>query len=243
MKQYKIQKETELYLPVKKWFESAGFTVHAEVKDCDLTAIKDSELIIAEFKRGLTIELLLQGVSRQKSAEKVYIVIQKPSVKYRKFQDILYILKKLDLGLLLVDFEDAENAVVEEALAPEQSFRVNKKSRKRRMILKESTLRATDENCGGCNQKKLLTLYRERSVFIACCLEKFGELSPEDLRKLGSSKRKTGTILTKNYYGWFTRIKRGRYGLSDEGKKALVVFSNTADFFRNKLKDVNKKPI
>lgn len=243
MKQYKIKKETELYLPVKKWFESAGFTVHAEVKNCDLTAIKNSELIIAEFKRGLTIELLLQGVSRQKSAEKVYIVIQKPSVKYRKLQDILYILKKLDLGLLLVDFEDAENAVVEEILAPGLSFRVNKKSRTRRMIFKESTLRATDGNCGGCSQKKLLTLYRERSVFIACCLEKFGELSPEDLRKLGSSKRKTGTILNKNYYGWFTRIKRGRYCLSDEGKKALAIFGDTADFFRNKLKDIDKKPI
>lgn len=241
MKQYKIEKEAELYLPVKKWFEDAGFTVHGEVKDCDLTAMKGSELIIAEFKRGLTIELLLQGVSRQKSAEKVYIVIQKPSVKYRKLLDILYILKKLDLGLLLVDFENAENAEVEEALAPGQSFRVNKKSRKRRMILKESALRVTDGNCGGSNQKKLLTLYRERSVFIACCLEKFGELSPDDLRKLGSSERKTGTILAKNYYGWFTRIKRGRYCLSEEGKKALNTFSSTADFFRNKLKEADKK--
>lgn len=243
MKRYKIKKETELYPHVKKWFENAGFTVHAEVKDCDLTAVKDKELIIAEFKRGLTIELLLQAVARQKSAEKVYVVIQKPAVKYRKLLDILYILKKLDLGLLLVDFEEAENAVVEEALAPGQSFRVNKSSRKRRMILKESQLRATDGNSGGSNQKKLLTLYRERSVFIACCLEKFGELSPEDLRKLGSSKRKTGSILSANFYGWFVRIKRGLYGLSEDGKKALETFAETADFFRNKLKDVDKKPI
>lgn len=243
MKRYKIKKETELYPHVKKWFEDRGYTVHAEVKDCDLTAIKDNELIIAEFKRGLTIELLLQGVARQKSAEKVYIVIQKPPVKYRKLLDILYILKKLDLGLLLVDFEDSENAEVEEALAPKQSSRVNKKSRKRRMILKESALRATDGNCGGSNQKKLLTLYRERSIFIACCLEKFGELSVEDLRKLGSSKRRTGTILSANFYGWFDRVKRGWYSLSDEGKKALLTFSDTADFFRNKLKDIDKKPI
>ena len=243
MKRYKIKKETELYPYIKKWFEDKGYTVHAEVKDCDLTAIKDNELIIAEFKRGLTIELLLQGVVRQKSAEKVYLVIQKPPVKYRKLLDILYILKKLDLGLLLVDFEDSENAEVEEALEPKQSSRVNKKSRKRRMIVKESTLRATDGNCGGSNQKKLLTLYRERSIFIACCLEKFGELSPEDLRKLGSSKRRTNTILAANFYGWFTRIRRGLYCLSDEGKKALITFSDTADFFRNKLKNLDKESI
>lgn len=243
MKRYKIKKETELYPYIKKWFEDKGYTVHAEVKDCDLTAIKDNELIIAEFKRGLTIELLLQGVVRQKSAEKVYLVIQKPPVKYRKLLDILYILKKLDLGLLLVDFEDSENAEVEEALEPKQSSRVNKKSRKRRMIVKESTLRATDGNCGGSNQKKLLTLYRERSIFIACCLEKFGELSPENLRKLGSSKRRTNTILAANFYGWFTRIRRGLYCLSDEGKKALITFSDTADFFRNKLKNLDKESI
>ena len=243
MKRYKIKKETELYPHIKKWFEDKGYTVHAEVKDCDLTAIKDNELIIAEFKRGLTIELLLQGVVRQKSAEKVYLVIQKPPVKYRKLLDILYILKKLDLGLLLVDFEDSENAEVEEALEPKQSSRVNKKSRKRRMIVKESTLRATDGNCGGSNQKKLLTLYRERSIFIACCLEKFGELSPENLRKLGSSKRRTNTILAANFYGWFTRIRRGLYCLSDEGKKALITFSDTADFFRNKLKNLDKESI
>ncbi len=243
MKRYKIKKETELYPHVKKWFENNGFTVHAEVKNCDLTAVKDNELIIAELKRGLTIELLLQGVARQKSAEKVYIVIQKPSIKYRKLQDIMYILKKLDLGLLLVDFEDCENATVEEALIPGMSFRVNKNSRKRRMILKESQLRATDGNSGGSNQKKLLTLYRERSIFIACCLEKFGTLSVEDLRKLGNSKHKTGTILQANFYGWYDRVKRGWYTLSDEGKKGLENFSDTANFFRNKLKDVDKKPI
>jgi len=42
--------ETDLFPPIKKHLEASGYTVRAEVRDCDITAFKDDELIIIELK-------------------------------------------------------------------------------------------------------------------------------------------------------------------------------------------------
>jgi hypothetical protein len=33
-------------------------------------------------------------------------------------------------------------------------------------------------------------------------------------------------ILQKNYYGWFKRLRRGIYGITDEGEKALETYED-----------------
>ena len=69
-------KETDLYIPIKRFFESKGYEVKAEIKDCDAIAIKeDEEPIIIELKTGLTIDLLMQGVDRQLISDFVYLVV------------------------------------------------------------------------------------------------------------------------------------------------------------------------
>ena len=41
--------EADLFEPVKRLFEGQGFSVNAEVKDCDVTAVNGDELVIIEL--------------------------------------------------------------------------------------------------------------------------------------------------------------------------------------------------
>ena len=57
-------KETDLYLPIKAFLEDQGYEVKAEVIDCDVVAVRNDEPpLIVELKKGLTIDLLLQGIN------------------------------------------------------------------------------------------------------------------------------------------------------------------------------------
>ena len=43
-----IKAEKELYLPTRHFFEKQGFSVDGEVKNCDLVAIKNDIVVVAE---------------------------------------------------------------------------------------------------------------------------------------------------------------------------------------------------
>ena len=103
-------KETDLYMPVKTYFEDRGFLVRSEVRDIDVVAVKENLLVGIELKKGLTVELLTQGTLRQKTCDLVYLAVPKPKrvVKNRSFTNLLYMLKRLELGLLYVDVEKGE---------------------------------------------------------------------------------------------------------------------------------------
>ncbi|MCJ9754931.1 DUF2161 family putative PD-(D/E)XK-type phosphodiesterase, partial [Neorhizobium sp. BETTINA12A] len=45
-----------------------------------------------------------------------------------------------------------------------------------------------------------------------------GPLRPRDLKTAAST---AGAILRANYYGWFERIDKGVYGLTEAGRQAL----------------------
>jgi hypothetical protein len=49
---------------------------------------------------------------------------------------------------------------------------------------------------------------------------KYGQLSPAELKKLGTST-KTPNILRDNHYGWFARVSRGVYSLNECAQEFL----------------------
>jgi hypothetical protein len=85
--------EIDLYNPVRDVFVEQGYTVRSEVKDCDITAIKDDELVVVELKRNLSVSLLAQAARRQKAADLVYIAVPKPKKTFNdsKWQDICHL--------------------------------------------------------------------------------------------------------------------------------------------------------
>lgn len=232
--------EEDLCKPVSDYFTKEGYTVRSEVNFCDITAIKEDMLIIIELKKNLSVELLSQAVKRQKAADLVYIAVPKPKrmVGTSKWRDICHLLRRLEIGLILVSFK-GDKRFIEIAITPipfdrEKSRAMNK--RKRENIIKEAQGRYGDLNVGGSKGKKLVTSYRESAIFIACALEKLGPLSPKKLREFGTDEKKTLPILSENHYGWFEKMARGIYGITEDGRKALEEYKELADYYYEKVK-------
>ena len=163
--------EVDLYKPIQKHFLKQGYTVNGEVHDCDLTAVKNNELVIVELKLNLNIELLLQATRRQRLTDLVYIAIPKPKRMSRKrWNDVIQLVKKLELGLITVSFttkrRNLEFVTHPEPLDHKKSKVQNR--RKKAALLKEIEGRSADYNIGGSNKSKIMTAYKENSIQIAC---------------------------------------------------------------------------
>lgn len=232
-------KEENLSRPVEDFLISQGYTVRSEVEDCDIAAVKDDVLLAVELKKNLTVKLLSQAVKRQKTADIVYIAVLKPK-KLRmnsNLKDIYHLIRRLELGLIWVSFR-GDKSFIEISVEPEAFDRkksVVRNDKKRQKIVNEIKNRHKNLNVGGSTQKKLVTAYREQAIFIACCLDRFGNMSPSALKKLGTDVKKTSSILYNNHYGWFDRIDRGVYGLNEFGKKGLQTYKELAVYYYEML--------
>ncbi|MCD8391163.1 MAG: DUF2161 family putative PD-(D/E)XK-type phosphodiesterase [Firmicutes bacterium] len=226
--------ESDLFAPVKTLFENQGYTVNAEVKDCDLTAVKDDELIITELKRSLSVHLLAQALTRQKSGAKVYVAVPKPkNYNPKKFRETLYVLKKLELGLIFVtlrgDFSFAETIYDPLPFVP-----VAENKKKRAAILKEIDGRTLDKNVGGITGKKIVTAFCERNIQIACALDALGEMSPAQV-KAATGIEKAASILSMNAYGWFKKVRRGVYAVTEKGRREILDYPELEQYYTQKL--------
>ena len=104
-----MSKETDLYLPIKKFFEANGYEVKAEITNCDVVARRNREPpVIIELKLNFSLELILQGIQRLSITEHVYIAVAKKeknskhSIWKKRRREILAMCKRLGLGVLVV---------------------------------------------------------------------------------------------------------------------------------------------
>lgn len=236
--------ETDLFNPVRDFLVKNGYTVNSEVKNCDITAIKGQELLVVELKSGFNATLLIQAAKRQRIANAVYIAIPMPKtgIFSRKWKDICYLVHRLELGLLVVSFLKS-GPRVEVVLNPEpfdreRSRQLNRK--KRAGIVAEINNRHGDFNIGGSTRRKLMTVYKENAIQIACYLKKCGPLSPRQLKELGAGS-KTGSIMQKNFYGWFERVTKGLYQITPEGSRSLSEYPELVDYYLKELSKFESK--
>lgn len=226
--------EVDLYKPIQNHFRQQGYEVYGEVNDCDITAVKGNELIVIELKLSLNVELLVQATKRQRLADLVYIAVPKPKYNLysKKWKDICHLIRRLELGLIIVSFEKGapqmEIKVSPAAFDRKKSMQQSKKKRER--LLKEIEGRHGDYNVGGSSKTKIMTAYKENCIHIACLLQRFGPSSPKALRKMGAGD-KTLLILNKNYYGWFERVQRGVYIISGKGTSELKSYPQLVAYY------------
>lgn len=64
-------KESDLYRPVRDWLIAQGYTIHVEVFDADIIAVKDELITAVELKPCLTWELKTQLMKRCEWADYV----------------------------------------------------------------------------------------------------------------------------------------------------------------------------
>jgi len=212
------RRETDLYEPVRDYLIQNGYTVRSEVINCDMTAVKDDDLIVIELKRSANIELLIQATERQRITDSVYVAIPTPKTRGSRWRGIQRVLRMLEVGLMVVSFKTKVPKV--KVVFDPLPYARKKTKRRRRAVLKEIAERSGEYNVAGSTRKKVITAYRENAIHIACCLENFGAMSPKRLRSIGTGD-KTLSILSNNYYGWFQRIDRGVYELTASGKTEL----------------------
>ncbi|MEN8905832.1 MAG: DUF2161 family putative PD-(D/E)XK-type phosphodiesterase [Clostridiales bacterium] len=235
--------EEDFYKPVSEYFKKKGFEIRGELGHCDVFGIKDDKILVIELKKGLTIDLILQATKRQKIADEVYVCIPKPRIKFgnKRWRDIYYLLKRLELGLIFVS-RNEKNILVDVILEPKvfdikKSKSLNKKNREK--LLKEFKGRSFDDNIGGSRGRKIMTAYKELALKISFHIKDNGPASALELSKNGFDKKTTYSILYNNYYKWFNKIGFGLYDISEEGilelEKYKEYFSSSKGYTKNKL--------
>lgn len=236
-----IQKEAELYAPIKAYFEQQGYIVKSEVRHCDLVAVRGQQPsdqtnapIIVEFKKSFNLSLVLQGIARQKITPNVYVAVEykprKKAAPQGKWSELTNLCRRLGFGLLTVQFFKRKPAHVElwckpQELSKQDVARRPRSSVKTKRLLHEFHERSGDYNIGGSSQTEIVTAYRELSLK---CAHELSCSGPTKLRHLTEriGSRKISALMQNNVYGWFIRVERGIYDLSPKGKEALIQYEH-----------------
>jgi hypothetical protein len=237
--------EEDLYKPIYDYLSGLGYTVRSEVSHCDIAAVKEDELLVVEMKKALNLDVILQAALRQKLADMVYVAVPKPGKELftKRWKDICYVLKRLQLGLMVVSLKE-DCSFVEVVFEPAAFDMVKSKrqsKKKKQELIKEFAARYGDFNTGGSTRKKLVTVYREMAIHIACCLIKYGALKPKEMRQLGTDEKKTTIILEKNHYGWFENISRGLYAINEKGRQEVQEYTELYGYYTHLIEGKNER--
>lgn len=212
--------EADLYPIAARYFAAQGFQVKGEVCGCDLVAVKDNTIIVAELKKTFNIKLLYQSVRRLAITDQVYAVIYKPKGRQKMsfWQMIKSLARRLNIGLLVID---GDKVMV---IAEPGDFTGRVLARHKNKVLKEFHGRRVSENTGGVTGVKLQTAYLESAIHISVLLKKHKAMQPAQLVKVGVSAN-ARQILYNNHYGWFEKSARGLYKLKT-GKARVIAREN-----------------
>jgi len=213
--------ETDLYPPIKTMLEQQGFVVKGEIKQCDVMALRDEQMLVVELKTTLNLTLILQAVERLALTEFVYIAVPADCAPLKKQQkSIVKLLRRLGLGLIVVAFV-GEQTYVETMVSP-GDYQPRKNHGKVKLALNEFHQRHGDPELGGANNSsKKMTVYRQRMIRVAQYLAANGA-TKASLVAQGIDEPKAGTMLSNNLYGWFERVSTGIYQLSQQGQLDIV---------------------
>ena len=207
--------ETDLYSPVKQLFESLGFTVKAEIGAVDVVAQRgQDEPVIIELKLGFTLALLHQAIARQAITDDVYLAVTKWKGKagWKTFKNNISLCKRLGLGLIAVDIDGNSAKIYADPMpyAPRQS-----KVKKAR-LMKEFSAREGDPNLGGMTRQTIMTAYRQNAIKCARILLVLGPSKGAIVAEKAGVESAT-RLMADNHYGWFSKVSRGVYTLSEAG--------------------------
>lgn len=206
-------KETDLYEPIRSYWEQQGFVVKGEIGPIDVFASNGEEEIAVELKTSITLKLIYQAMNRQSLAHRVYVGIPMEAKKShaKEMKHFLELLTKLGIGLLLVE-QDSVRCLLEakgNVLRPSK-----KKQQMRKKIHQEFSTTLNHLNVGGTQGSKM-TSYHADALEIAAYLLGHPEALVKEIVQETRVTR-ASSILQKNYYAWFERSTRGRYHMNPD---------------------------
>ena len=195
-----------------------GFEVKGEICGCDVVALDKGEpaaLVIGELKLAFTLELVLQAVDRAAACDEVWLAVALSRRGRGREADprVKKLCRLLGFGLLTVAAAGRVDVVVEPV-----AWRPRHDGKRRSKIVEEHRKRRGDPALGGSTRQPVMTAYRQQALACAAVLA----LGPARPRDLQADMPDAPKILLHNVYGWFVRVERGVYGLTDAGREALV---------------------
>jgi hypothetical protein len=213
-------RESDLYVPVKAFLEAQGYTVKAEIGDCDILARRgDDPPVVVELKLTFSLALVMQGVARQAMFDDVYLAVPVSTDRgwVLRYKDIIRLCRRLGLGLLAVKADGVEAHLDPGPYAP------RKVAQRTGRLLREFDRRAGDPNTGGVTGVKRMTAYRQDALRCAVFLDAQGASKASVVAK-GAGVERAATLMRADVYGWFERVARGVYALTPKGQAGLVTF-------------------
>jgi len=228
-----IEKESDLYAPLKLYLEAQGYDVQGEVKGCDLVAVRGDDFLVVEMKKSFNLKLLVQATTRQKVCSSVYMAfpVTKSIQSRRRLNEIKALAKRLHLGLMLVH-DRPSGLVVEVPLLPDfQVFRTDVKAQK--ALAKEFFAREHSVNTGGIVKQRIITAHREKALNLVAFLKLHGPSSVATLKDYTGDKQ-IGSLLSVNHYGWFERVARGTYSINENSQEDFRKYDSLLSFYTNR---------
>ena len=217
------KRETSLYSPVKRFLENLGFDVKGEICGCDLVALRGGEpplVVISELKLGFNLELLLQGVNRTAACDEIWLAVR-ASVRRGRERDprVRKLCRLLGFGLLGVSTTGRVEVLVHPG-----PWHPRKDQRRRSRLIDEHRRRIGDPAMGGMSKTPIMTAYRQQALACAASLSN----GPRRTSEVRSVVPQAPQILLRNVYGWFRRVERGVYALTQAGTTALGRWSQSS---------------
>ena len=215
--------ESNLYLPVKRYLEKLGFEVKGEICGCDLVALRGDGppiVVVGELKLSFNLELILQGIDRASACDEVWLAVRASKRGRGREGDsrVRKLCRMLGFGLLTVSGGGRVELLVEPG-----PWRPRRDAKRRSSLVDEHRRRYGDPAAGGSAKVPIMTAYRQQALLCAALLTS-GPSRPRDIKLAVPDAPK---ILLSNVYGWFARLERGIYALTDEGRAALVRWPQT----------------
>lgn len=212
-------RETDLYAPIKAFLEGQDYEVKAEVAAADVVACRKGEdPLIVELKTSFSLALIHQGIERQKITDAVYIAAPRKTGKTFRatLKSMKTLCRRLGLGLLTVRMKDG---LVEPHCDP-APYQPRRTAWRKTRLLREFAKRDGDPNTGG-TRGQIVTAYRQDALRCAIHLAKEGPSKGASVAKKTGVEKAT-RMMAINHYGWFMRVEKGIYDITEEGRAAVA---------------------
>ena len=214
-----MQRESDLYPPLKAFFQARGLEVKGEIGAADLVAMGGAVPVIVEMKLKFSLALYHQAIARLALTPEVFVAVPRPegAAARRMLAENTALCRRLGLGLIVVRERDQ----FVEVLAEPGPYAPRVSKRRKVKLEAEFARRQGDPNAGGATRHGLVTGYRQDALRCAAYLAEYGEA------RGAAVARDTGVpvatrIMADNHYGWFSRLRPGVYGVTEAGRKGLA---------------------
>ncbi|WP_292286736.1 DUF2161 domain-containing phosphodiesterase [Marivita sp.] len=221
-----MNREADLYPPIKAYLEAQGFTVKGEVGKADMVAVRgDEDPVIVELKLRLNLTLYHQAVARLRMTDLVYLAVPKPTGRNarRALRENRVLCRRLGLGFLTV----RDDGMVEPQCDP-GPYTPRRSRTKRNTLLREFARLQGDPNAGGATRHGIVTAYRQDALRCAMYLAETGAEKGAHVAK-ATGVRNATTLMRDNHYGWFRKVEKGVYALTPSGHQGLVDWAGSLD--------------